>query len=388
MLRKFYDPAAAEAKAENKFTVGEAFDATELAVEKDNFNNREEVIEEKEEEKTEEKVEEKTEVKVEEKIEKQEEKVEQKKEEVKQPVTQDWREAAKANRKELLELLEIDEETLNLSKDLKGDDFVKKMVTYRKEHGNLTPFTEAATRDYDKISPEQLIMEDIKKQYSHLPTDKAEKLAKSDFNQRFSYKDDPNLTEEENTEMAELTAIKLESEGLKIRAARKAEQATFLDSVKPVDRTAESTQLAEQKTKEIQAELQRFAAMYDADPVSVKLNAEKKIVLGKERPFNHPVNPVTIKEQTLDTNKFYGKFWAEKDGKEVFDADRWNRVIAYSENPEAFEEALINHGMSQGLKTVDDELENAKEKTDNKVNPIKKSLAKSVGEGKEFSFQN
>lgn len=380
MLRKFYDSAAAEAKADNKFTVGEAFNAEDLSAEADKFNNREEAPAE-----VEEKEEEKVEVKEEAKV---EEKVEEKKEEVKLPPAEvNWKEAAKkADRKELLELLEIDEDTLNFSKDLKSDEFAKKLLTYRKEHGNVDPFVEAATRDWDKVSVEQLVMDDLKKQYSHLPAEKAEKLAKSDFTQRFTYKDDANLSETENDELADLTATRLESEGLKIRAAKKEEQVKFLDSVKPADKTAEVQKQEDERKLIEQAEFQKFASMYDADPASIKLNTEKKIVLGKEKPFNYTVNPASIKEQTLDTNKFYQKFWAEKEGKEVFNADLWNRVIAYSENPEAFEEALIGHGMSQALKTVDNELENAKEITDQKITPTKKSLAKSVGEGKEFSF--
>lgn len=383
MLRKFYDSAAAEHKIENKFTVGEAFNAEELSAEPDNFNDKK--IEEKIEEKIEDKVEEKIEDKIEEKI---EDKVEEKKEEVKQVTAQDWKESAKKaeHRKELLELLEIDEETLNMSKELKSDDFIKKAITYRKEHGNLTPFIEAATKDYDKVTPEQLIMDDLKKQYSYLSPEKADKLAKADFNARFNYKDDADLSEAENQELADLTALKLESEGEKLRLAKKEEQKLYLDSVKPADKAAEATKIAEDQSKKAQEEVAKFSAMYDADPASIKLNAEKKIVLGKDKPFNYTVNPASIKEQTLDTNKFYGKFWTEKDGKETFNAALWNKVIAYSENPEAFEEALIGHGMSQGLKTVDDELENAKEITDTKITPTKKSLAKSVVEGKEFSF--
>lgn len=382
MIRKFYDADASDKAAETaaKFTMGEAFDAATLGVDS-NENQFDDSIEDKEEKKVDDIIE-----KVEDK---REEKFEEKKEEETKPVISDWKEAAKKaeHRKELFQLLEIDEDALNLSKDLKSDDFVKKLVIYRKEHGNLTPFIEAATRDYDKVSPEQLIMDDLQKQYSHLPSEKAAKLAKSDFNQRFSYRDDPNLTEEENRELEELTAIKLESEGLKIRAKLKGEQQTFLDSVKPVDRTAEATKIADEQKAAQKAELEKFAAMYDADPANSKLNAEKKIVLGKEKPFNYTVNPVSIREQTLDTNKFYGKFWTEKDGKEVFNTDLWNRVIAYSENPAAFEEALINHGMSQGTKTiVDDELENATVKTDKTTAVKKESISKAVAKGQPFSF--
>jgi hypothetical protein len=392
MLRKFYDADASDTKAaEPKFGFGESFDFqtdTENGEQIEESNdNGEGDKEDEDEEKVIDKEEEKIEAKEEEKDEKVE-KIEEKKEEVKTPAIQDWKESVKKadNRKEIFQLLEIDEEALNLAKELNSDSFVKQLVAYRKEHGNVSPFLEAATKDYDKISPEQLIMDDLQKQYSHLPSDKAAKLAKSDFNQRFIYKDDINLTDEENAEMADLTAIKLESEGLKIRAARKAEQQTFLDSVKPVDRTAEAEKVAQEQAAANKAELEKFSSMYNADPITAKLITEKKIVLGGDEPVNYTVNPDSIKEQTFDTNKFYGKFWTEKDGKTTFNADHWNRVIAYSENPAAFETALINHGRSLENKIIDEELENAKEKTD-KTNVVKKdSLAKSVANGKAFSF--
>jgi len=379
MIRKFYDAAASEGTAAPRFEKGEAIPFSEIIAQKEETETPEGETEEKVEGKVEDKVDDKAKLNG-------EAKGEEKKEEIgveEKPATHDWKEFVKnpEYRKEVHNLLEIDEEALKLSKELTQDEFVKKLVTYRKENGNLTPFIEAATKDWDKYSHEQLVMDDLKKQYSSLSPDKREKLAKSEFNQRFSYKPDDMLSDEENTELAELASIKLESEGEKIRQARKTEQQQFLDSVKPVDKTAEAQRLAQEQEANARKELEWFRAMYDADPASIKLNADKKIILGKENPFNYSVSPETIKEQTLNTNNFYGKFWSKTDGKEAFNADLWNRVVAYSENPVAFEEALINHGRSLGTKQiVEGELENKKETTDQKTTHTKKSLAKTFAE--------
>ena len=378
MFRKFFDPQEGESKAESKFELGEEISLQDV------FNSQADPhpndVEEKVEEKTEEKPEEKP-VVVEEKKEVVEEKVEA-------PTPQDWKEIIKKqDLKEVHSLLGIDEEALKLSKDLAQDEFVKKLVAYRQTNGNLTPFIEAATRDWDKVSQEQLIIDDLKKQYSALSSEKAEKLAKSDFNQRFTYKEDVSLSDEENQELAELTALRLESEGARIRNLRKTEQTQFLDSVKPVDRNAEIESVIAQRNAEAQKEVDEFKKSVDSDPFFAKLFAEKKLTFGdKENSFNQTVNPDTIKEQTLDTNKFFGLFW--DNGK--FNSAKWAKVAAYANDIDGIDNAKINHGRSLGTKQiVEGELENSKEKTDqSSKTPPKKSLAKAFAdEGQQITLQ-
>jgi hypothetical protein len=388
MFRKFFDPAVAEAKSESKFQVGGPISINEV------FEaQRQQSLESKEEINTESKIEEKIEEKKEPVIEEKKDVIEEKKvepiiEEKKEPITPDWKEFVKKpeHRKEVHSLLEIDEDALNLSKEIAQDEFVKKLVSYRKEHGNVTPFIEAATRDWDKISPENLIMDDLKKQYSHLSSEKAEKLAKSDFNQRFVYKDDLNLSETENQEMAELTALKLESESAKILNLRKTEQKTFLDSVKPVDFNALIDQKVKEKLSADLKEVDEFRQSVETNPFLSRLNAEKKLVFGeKENSFNYTVKPDIIKEQTLDTNKFYGLFWEN----DKFNFEKWAKVVAYANDMATIEDAIVNHGRSLSTEKISEGLENAKEKTDQVSNKMeKKSLAKAFAEGgTSFSLQ-
>lgn len=383
LIRKFYN--AEESGAGQKFEI-----AGELQLQ-DVFDNMNQPQPEKEvenqPEKQEEKVEEKKEVTGE------QQKPEEKKEEVVEEVkkveqpTINWKEEVLKDRKAAHEILGIDEDALKLSAELKADDFVNKLITYRKEHGNLTPFIEAATKDWDKVSHDQLIMDELKRQYSSLSPDKAEKLARSEFNQRFVYKDDPNLSEEENSEMAELTAIKLEAEGEKLRSSRKESQKQFLDSVKPVDRTLEIQAAEKAKADADKAEYDKFKAEVESNPATQKLFSEKKLVLGsKEKSFNYTVSPEVIKDQTLDTNNFFKMFW--DDGK--FNHEKWHRVSAYAQDPSLFEDSLINHGMSLGTgNVVEKELENVKEKNTNVQKVEKKSLAKTfVEEGQAVSMQD
>ena len=386
MIRKFYDVAAAEAKTSAKFT----FPAEDLSFEKNlgmipEPEKEEEIIEEKEE------------VKVEVKAEVKEEKVV---EEVKQPEkvveekskSVDWKELAKnpETKKEIIAALELDEEAYGLSKEIKSDPFSHKLLTYRKQNGNLTPFIEAATKDWDKINHQQLIIDDLKKQYVQLSPDKAEKLAKADYNARFIYREDPNIDEDENKELAELMELKLESEAEKIRIARKKEQADFLDSVKPVDTKAESDRLAKEKADAYQKEKDAFREMFEANPETKKLFADKKLVVGSNgSSYSYPVNPEAIKEQALDSNKFYGKFWKEdENGKDIFNVALWSKVVAYSENPEAFENFLIEKALNKGETKIVDELESKTEQQSSKTEVKKKSLGKAVEAGQAFSFQD
>ena len=386
MIRKFYDVAAAEAKSNTKFS----FPSESLSFET-NLGNipeaevEEEVIEEKEEAKVEAKTEVKEEKVVEEVIESQ--KVDQEK-----PKIVDWKELAKnpETKKELLALLELDEEAYALSKEIKEDSFSKKLLTYRKQNGNLTPFIQAATTDWDKINDQQLIIEDLKKQYSKLSPEKAEKLAKADYNNRFIYKEDPSLDEAENAELSDLMSLKLESEAANIREARKKEQAEYLDSVKPVDTKAETERLAREREASHQKEFNAFKEMFEANPDTKKLFAEKKLTVGSNgSSYSYPVNPEVIKEQALDSNKFYGKFWKQEDGKEpTFNVSLWNKVVAYSENPEAFEKFLIEKALEKGETKIVEELENKTEQQSSKAEVKKKSLGKAVEAGQSFSFND
>lgn len=380
MIRKFYDAGTAEAgAAATRYTIGEQFSGEDLGI----FTEEKPVKEEKEEEI---KPEKKQEVKPEDV--KEEKKVEEK------TVIQDWRELIRnpEHQKEVYNLLGVDEKALSLSKELQNDEFVQKLVTYRKQNGNLTPFIEAATKDWDNAKHEDLVMQDLIKQYpENMPLAKRERLAKADFNERFIYKEDPNLDETENKELAELKELKLESEAEKIRAARKTEQQQFLDSIKPVDTKAETERLTNEKAEADLKELTAFKNMVEANPETTRLLADKTIVLGKNgSSHNYPVNPEVIREQTFDSNKFYGKFWKQENGKPpVFDVKLWTKVVAYSENPEAFENFLIEKASANGVgKFVEKELENATEKTSSKTEVKKESLGKAVEKGQPFNFND
>ena len=162
--------------------------------------------------------------------------------------------------------------------------------------------------------------------------------------------------------MAELTALKLENEGARIRTLRKTEQQQFLDSVKPVDFNAAVEAKLQEQMQGNQKEFEDFKKSVETSPFLSKIYTEKKLVFGdKENSFNYTVNPDTIKEQTLDTNKFYGLFW--DDGK--FNFSKWAKVVAYANDTDGIDNAKINHGRSLGTKqVVENELENVKKDTD------------------------
>lgn len=380
MIRKFYDAAVADAGASTKFEVTREEvslnDVFEGMRPENKVEKKEEIVEEKKEAAAEVKVEAKVEGAAAAEV-----KVEPKQE----VATPDWKELVKKqDRKEVFALLEIDEDALSLSKELKQDEFVNKIVTYRKENGNVTPFIEAATKDWDKVSHLDLLRDDLKRQYPKLSDERFSILSKNNIDKRFI------LGEDAPEDEAEVASVLLETEGEKIREARKAEQKQFLDSVKPVDKTAETQRLAKEQEAAAQKELEQFSEMIEANPFFTKLNTDKKISFGsKEHAFNHPANPESVKEQAIASRKFFDKFWSEdKSGNPVFDVERWSKVMTYAENPLSFEDALIVHGKSLGTGKVVEELENTTVKTTQQSQQVKKTLAKTfVEEGKPITLQ-
>lgn len=381
IIRKFYDAATGEAAAAAT-TATPRYELVNEPLSLDDVYKGFEVpektnVEEKKEE-TVDKKEEKTEVK-ETIVEKKEEaKSEVKQEAAAQVAVPDWKELiSKVDPKEVHKFLNIDEDALKFSKELGQDEFVKKLLTYRKDNGNLTPFIEAATKDWDKVDHLDLLRDDLKRQHPGLSKEKFAILTKNRIDKRFILGEDADAAE------AELAAVDLEVEAEKVRQARKTEQQTFLDSVKPVDKTQEIQLAQKEKEATAQKEYDEFKSMVEANADFVKLNAEKKITVGtKEQPFNYTVNPDSIKEQALDSNKFFDPFWTVEEGKRpIFNVALWSRVSAYAQNPTAYDEALINHGISIGQKKIiEGELENTSQKGDQQTQIKAKSLAKTFAD--------
>ena len=221
------------------------------------------------------------------------------------------------------------------------DDFIKGVVEFYEKTGDLTPYLQAKTVDFTKLSDEDILRRNLREQYSELSDGAFERLYKQQVVDK--YKLDPDEWSEEDAqlerELMKVEASKLRSKYQEWQQGFKAPEPEPTDADKLV---AEQMQRFEQDVKE--------------NTLTKSLLENKKISMKtQDGEFNYEVEPSQLLEMTLDNDRFFAQFANEKG---ELDYDRWYKVAAYSSNPEQFERSLINFGKTLGRQEIAKEIKN------------------------------
>ena len=229
----------------------------------------------------------------------------------------------------------------DVSPELKfKDDFIKGVVEFYEKTGDLTPYLQAKSVDFTKMADEEIMRRNLREQYSELSDKAFDKLYKQEILDK--YKLD---AEEWGQDDSELGRELLKVEASKIRNQYLDWQKNF-QAPEPVS--------TEDNTQEL---MRQFEENVRANEMTRKILADKKISIGSgEDTFHFEVPEADrLLEMTVDNDKFFGQF-AGPDGQ--LDYNKWYKTAAYSQNPEMFENALINFGKAQGRAEVTKELKN------------------------------
>ena len=223
------------------------------------------------------------------------------------------------------------------------DDFIKGVVEFYEKTGDITPYLQAKTVDFTKMSDEDILRRSLREQYSELSDKAFDKLYRMQVTDKFK------LDEEEFSE----DEVQLGRELLKIEA-NKARQSYVewqnnFSAPQPVADTA-ADQEAERMMKQFEESLK-------SNQTTQRILADKKLsIKTSDGEFNFELQaPESIVDMTLDNDKFFAQFVAPTG--EV-DYDRWYKAAAYSQNPELFEKALINYGKTLGRLEVTKDIKN------------------------------
>ncbi len=223
------------------------------------------------------------------------------------------------------------------------DDFIKKAVDYYDTYGNLTPFLEATSIDYDAMSDVEL----LKLKFDRDNNDLSEKARARLFEREIEKYNLDAYDEDE----AEVSNALLQRDANKLRKSFKEEQNEFIQSIQPATRE-ESTKISQE---EIDAQQQASRKIIEKGVSEVVKNNFIKIDLGGDN-LNYQVSDSSkIVDYAVDSNKFLSIF--AKDG--AIDWDKWTKVVAFAENPTQFMGELVKHGKSLGRKAMVAELKNA-----------------------------
>jgi hypothetical protein len=230
------------------------------------------------------------------------------------------------------------------------DDFIKKAVDYYDTYGNLTPFLEATSKDYDAVSDVDILRANFDKENSDLSEKARNRLFEKEL-ERYNLES----YDEDDTEVGNAL---LKRDASKLRKALKEEQQQFIQSIQPQGQGQEQQPTQE----ELEAQQAESRKIIQSGISGVVKNNLIKVEANGEG-INYQIGDTTkVVDYALDSSKFLSTF--AKDGQ--VDWDKWTKVVAFAENPTQFINELIKHGKSLGRKMMEAELKNVTPPTNSK----------------------
>jgi hypothetical protein len=257
----------------------------------------------------------------------------------------DWKsELKKADPKEIL-------------KELGYDEFLAEFAEFRKNGGDAYKYLEAKAFDWETVSHQDLILDELRLQYPHLTDEKVEKLYQA------KYKQSEYASEEDK----EIGAIQLEADAELVRQKRIAEQKSF--QIPDVMNSQEANEMQERyaEQQKIEAERVQQALQFFKEHEATRNLMESKRVaidLGDNGKFNFTVDkPETLMSIALDSEKWQRAIAVnpqEADpSKLIPDVAKLQKIALVALNPN-YEKDLVNYGKSLGLKSIVEEGQNAR----------------------------
>jgi len=235
---------------------------------------------------------------------------------------------------------------INYNTETLKDDFIKGVVEYYEKTGDLTPYLQAKLVDFNGMSDEEVMRRNLREQYPDVSDKAFDRLYKQQIVDKFKL--DADEWGEEDSDLGR--------ELLKVEAAKARQK--YLEwqqgfrAPEPVQ-----SQEAQQEDLQVKEALRQFESSVKSSPLTNQILNDKRIAIKiGDSEFNYELpDAVSMVDMTLDNDKFFQQFAA---GEGQLDYSKWYKTVAYSQNPELFEKALINYGKTLGREEVTKEIKN------------------------------
>jgi hypothetical protein len=249
------------------------------------------------------------------------------------------------------EPVQTEEESVNMSRqaapkyDFK-DDFIRGAVEYYEKTGDLTPYLQAKTVDFTKMDDAEIMRRSLREQYPDVSEKAFDRLYQQQVVEKFKLD-----VEQWGEDDAELGKELLRTEADKLRSKYIDWQKGFVAPEPQEDPNAE-----EQERATMEAISQFERAIKENHITKSILDSKRVSIKAGDDEFNYELPEAnSLVDMTLDNNKFFQQFAA---GEGQLDYNKWYKTVAYSQNPEQFERALINFGKTLGRSEVTKEIKN------------------------------
>ena len=225
------------------------------------------------------------------------------------------------------------------------DEFIKGLIEYYKETGDVSAYIEAKNVDYSSMSDLDVVRRNMRSKYSDMSEKNFERLFRREVVDKYQL--DASRYDEEEVELGEEL---LKAEASKLRSELMERQAKFKaperQAQPEVDTTAQAEEAMAQWTEKVNSAPETQSVINDGRGV-IDFNGE---------PFAYEIdNPQDVVDMTIDNNKFFQLF--QNEGGQI-DYNKWYKVLNYAQDPNTFERSLILHGKNLGGKEVVSEIKN------------------------------
>lgn len=253
----------------------------------------------------------------------------------------DWREYLKEQPEvDVLKTLGLDDKMINfLSKWRGGED--------------LTDYLRAVTVDYSKMSPEQLLRQQLMDDYKSLSTEDFEEIFKMKVIEH--YKLDPDLYSETEVRRGKLL-MGVDADKIRQDLMQKQQSLLFAKAPEPGPSAAEIAANEQQEANE--RNLATYKNLVDTDSYTKDLLSTKLLKIGDgDKAFNLEVsNPNDVLDLLYDPAKWASKLWNEDGSPNV----RKQLLLGVIANDDAlFLNNLTKHYEMLGAKSVTERIQNA-----------------------------
>lgn len=254
---------------------------------------------------------------------------------------EDWRELLKKQPEvDVLKTLGLDDRMINfLSKWRGGED--------------LTDYLKAVTVDYSKMTPEQLLRQQLLEDYKSLSPEDFEEIYKMKVIEH--YKLDPDLYNETEVRRGKLL-MGVDADKIRQELMQKQQALLF---AKPPEQGPSAAEIAANEQREAnERNLETYKNLVDTDTYTKDLLSSKLLKIGDgDKAFNLEVNnPNDVLDLLYDPSKWASKLWNE-DGTPNVRKQLTLAAIAYDDA--LFFSNLTKHHEMLGAKSVTEKIQNA-----------------------------
>jgi hypothetical protein len=246
-----------------------------------------------------------------------------------QQPTYDWKEEIKKIPiEQVAAVLEFDPFAVELNKHIKGG-------------GQPLDYLQARAIDYNKLSDDSLLKDDLRNQYPTFTPQQIDLM----FDRKYG------VTEDALEEDKEFAKLQLQADAYKVRQSKITEQQRFKISETPTPQKDEAYEQWKQNRELQSQQIEKLTNYYSNHEATKKLNESKRVTISLGdgvAPFNWNINqPELITKVFTDDGSSWQKITSTPQGEP--DVAKQQLIALFSYNPQKFINDVFNYGKSMGV---------------------------------------